>query len=83
MSCACISNQKKIFISVQTAVIAFIIFNPIIFKVIRGIFGSWVSSVEGCPTMPGLLLHTLLFGFVIYLLMIKSPRQTSQNRQIQ
>lgn len=79
MTCSCITNEKKLFISVQTAIIAFIIFNPLTFQVMRGMFGGWVSTVDGCPNTLGLIFHTFVFGLVIFLLMrpFKNQRQTA------
>ena len=78
MSCSCISKEKKLHISVQTAIIAFIIFNPFTFQIMRGLLGGWVSTVEGCPKNLGVILHTFVFGLVIFLLMrpFKNPRQS-------
>lgn len=85
MTCACISNEKKMYISIQTALIAFVIFNPVLFQVVSGVLGRWIASSDGCPTMMGLFLHVALFGIIIYLLMkpnkktaeqIKNQRQT-------
>jgi hypothetical protein len=83
MACACISNEKKIFISIQTAIIAFVLFNPVVFNFVRSILGTWVSSVDGCPTVSGLVLHSVLFGLIVYLLMIKRPRQNARNLPLQ
>ena len=85
-SCACLSEQKKMYISIQTALIAFVLYNPMVFKLVRGLLGSWVSSVEGCPSVMGLVLHTLIFAVVLYLLMkpsAKTPRQTVQSLPLQ
>ena len=78
MSCACISNDKKMYISVQTALIAFVLYNPVTFQIVRSIVGGWVSSAEGCPKTLGLILHTALFGVILYFLMrpVKNQRQT-------
>ena len=85
MSCACISNEKKMFISAQTALIAFILFNPIVFQLMRGILGAWVASTDGCPTVTGVLLHAVVFGVIVYLLMLKPKkiRQTVQSLPLQ
>ena len=69
MTCACLSNKKKLYISIQTAVIAFLIFNPLLFKVVRSVLGGWVASADGLPSMAGLLVHALVFTAVLYLLM--------------
>lgn len=77
MTCACLSNQKKLYISIQTAVIAFLIFNPVLFKVVRSVLGGWISSAEGCPSMAGLFVHALVFTGVLYLLMKPSFNKKS------
>ena len=84
-SCACLSNQKKMYISIQTALIAFVLYNPALFSIVRSVLGNWVSSADGCPSMAGLLLHTLIFGVILYLLMkpSKTPRQTVQSLPLQ
>jgi hypothetical protein len=33
--------------------------------------------------MSGLVLHSALFGLIVYLLMIKRPRQNAQNLPLQ
>lgn len=77
-SCACITQEKKLRISIQTAIIAFIFFNPVTFQIVRGILGGWVATVEGCPKAMGLFLHVFLFGLVVFLLMrpFRNQRQT-------
>ena len=77
MTCSCITQDKKLVISIQTAIIAFLIFNPFTFQIMRCLFGGWVSTLEGCPKNMGMLFHTFVFGFVIFLLMrpFKNQRQ--------
>lgn len=77
-SCPCLSNQKKLYISIQTALIAFILFNPMTFQAVRSLIGGWVATAEGLPKTLGLLLHTALFGFILYVLMkpAKNQRQS-------
>ncbi len=82
MSCKCISNEKKVIISIQTGLIAFLIFNPATFQIVRNLLGGWVSNAEGLPTIYGLILHTLLFSILIYLLMIKKPHQILLDRPL-
>ena len=69
MTCGCLSNRKKMIISAQTALIAFIIFNPIVFQAVRNLFGGMIANGDGLPTAFGMILHAALFGLVIYLLM--------------
>lgn len=84
MTCPCLSNQKKMYISIQTAIIALIVFNPLLFKMMGSVLGDWVSSQAGLPTMAGLLLHGVVFAVILYFLMkptkaaedVKSQRQS-------
>jgi hypothetical protein len=41
----------------------FIIANPALFKITRGL-GGWVASAEGLPKTGGLLLHAVVFAVV-------------------
>lgn len=83
MTCACLSNEKKMYISLQTALIAFLFFNPLLFKLVSSVLGKWVASGEGAPTMLGLALHTVLFGLVLYLLMKPTKSQKEEAAKIQ
>ena len=46
----------------------FIIANPALFKITRGL-GSWVASPEGMPKTGGLLLHAVVFAIVTRFIM--------------
>jgi hypothetical protein len=35
--------------------------SPLAFKTTREVFGTWIASPEGLATLPGLLLHALVF----------------------
>ena len=53
--------------------IAFMVFaNPAIFKIVRGIIGSWVAGSDGVATNAGLLLHGILFVIIVGFLMRKT-----------
>jgi cbb3-type cytochrome oxidase subunit 3 len=59
--------------------IAFVIFaNPAVFKLVRGVAGSWVASSEGLATNAGLLLHAVIFVLVVGFLMRKLRRSNYQ-----
>jgi hypothetical protein len=45
-----------------------VVANPAAFKVTRQIFGDWVAGPEGLATIPGLLLHALVFLFLVRVL---------------
>lgn len=63
------SDTLKAKYSFQSALLFFLIANPAAFQVMRRVLGGWVASDTGCPTGAGLLLHSLVFGLVVFLLM--------------
>jgi len=71
--CGCGCNGKKqeqkFLISVMSALVFFVVANPETFRVMRKVFGSWVSSPTGCPSTGGLALHTLVFLLVTWAMM--------------
>jgi hypothetical protein len=50
--------------------------HPATYKTVRGILGNWVASAEGLATFPGLLLHALVFVFLVGWLMQVLPRKS-------
>lgn len=45
--------------------------SPLAFKTTRRIFGDWVAGPEGLATVPGLLLHALVFLIVVSFLLAR------------
>lgn len=60
------NKNHKFIISVMSALIFFIVANPDTFIAVRRIVGTWVSSPTGCPTLPGLVLHSVVFMLVVW-----------------
>ena len=60
---------EKFLISVLSAVLFFIVAHPQTFRLVRGLVGDWVSNAAGCPTLLGLLLHSIVFFFIVWGLM--------------
>lgn len=60
----------------QTALIAaltfYIVSSPITYGVTQKLIGDWVYIADhtGCPTGPGLFVHTAIFGVITYLMML-------------
>ena len=69
MGCGEPSQMLKFRISLMSALLFFVIANPETFKIIKKVFGSWVSSPTGCPTMSGLVLHSVVFLLITWALM--------------
>ena len=68
--CGCGCNGKKqeqkFLISIMSALVFFVIANPETFRIMRRVFGSWVSSPTGCPSTGGLALHTIVFLLITW-----------------
>ena len=95
--CGCGCNgkkqEKKFLISVMSALIFFIIANPTTFRVMRRIFGSWISTPNGCPSRNGLVFHTLVFFLVVWGIMnipgsegfmvMESPSPSIESKEVE
>ena len=59
------------------SIIAFIIVSlPFTYKLTKGLLGRFVGRLadpSGCATPLGLAIHAIVFGFIIYGLMIINP----------
>jgi hypothetical protein len=62
---------SKIHIALLAAVIYFVIANPMTYKIVDSIIGTFfpVASASGCPTFAGLLFHTFVFFLITYFVM--------------
>ena len=69
--CGCDGKKQehKFLISIMSALVFFVVANPETFRVMRKVFGSWVSSPTGCPSTGGLALHTIVFMLVTWAMM--------------
>ena len=54
--------------------------NPVVFKLVRGVAGSWVAAADGAATMAGLALHGVLFVLIVGFLMRKLGRSSFDTR---
>jgi hypothetical protein len=53
----------------MSAILAFaLVASPAAFKVTRNFFGGWIASQDGLATLPGLLLHGLVFVILMTLI---------------
>jgi hypothetical protein len=54
-----------------TALVFFLVANPETYKLFQRAFGRWVTIADGgCPTPEGFFLHTALFFFLLWALMM-------------
>jgi hypothetical protein len=63
--------SPKVRAALLAAVIYFIIANPMTYKIVDAIIGTFIpiASASGCPTFAGLLFHTFVFFCVTYFIM--------------
>lgn len=70
--CGCAGLKKsdvlKGKVSFQAALLFFLIANPVIFQLTNKLLGGWVAD-GGCPTAAGLILHTVVYGLLTFLIM--------------
>lgn len=64
--------DPRILYSLESALVFFVIAAPFMYQITHAIFGKLfaVLSRNGCPTYAGVILHALVFGLIVYLLMV-------------
>ena len=71
--CGCGCNgkkqEKKVFISLMSAALFYIVANPQTFLILKNLTGFNLANSVGCPTGLGLLIHALVFFLVTWYLM--------------
>lgn len=66
--------------SVQAALLFFIVSSPMVYSFVNKVFAV---ATNGCPTSKGLIVHTIVYGILSYLLVkVNSPRETFAFRGI-
>jgi hypothetical protein len=66
------STAAKISATIQSIVIFLIISAPFTYKITNGLLGGIIGKLadaSGCPTTLGLIVHSLVFGLIVYGLM--------------
>lgn len=68
--CGCGCNGKKqeekFIISIISALTFYVVANPMTFRFVRRILGSRIASPNGCPTAFGLVIHAIVFMFIVW-----------------
>jgi len=70
-------SDVKVMASLQSALLFLVVANPATYRLVNSIFGflfKVANSNTGAPTTMGLVLHSIVFGLLAYVLMnIKRP----------
>jgi hypothetical protein len=71
--CGCGCNgrkqQEKFVTALITGLVFFVIANPETFRLVRRVLGARIATPNGCPSTIGLLVHTLVFILLIWVMM--------------
>lgn len=63
--------DPRFFYSVQAALLFLIISSPILYSFVQKVLGRFFTvAIKGCPTVPGLVLHSVVFALVTYIFMV-------------
>jgi hypothetical protein len=65
--------DKKISATIQSMIIFIIISLPITYKLTNSLFGNIIGKLAdpyGCPTTLGLIVHAIVFGLIVFCLML-------------
>ena len=63
--------DARLFYSFQAALVFLIVSSPILYTFVQSIFGKlFTVAVKGCPTIAGLILHSVVFALVVYVIML-------------
>lgn len=70
------SLSLKVSATIQSVIAFLLVSLPFTYKLTNGLLGRIIGRLadsHGCPTMLGLMVHAVVFGFIIYGLMIINP----------
>jgi ABC-type sulfate transport system permease component len=67
-----LNNKQKWVVSVWVALLFLLIASPFMFKITNAITNTlgFQTSLDGCPNIWGLLLHTVVFAVLVRLMML-------------
>ncbi len=67
------SIDKKISATIQSIIIFLIVSLPFTYKITNSLLGNIIGKLadsSGCPTPLGLFIHAIVFGLIVYGLML-------------
>lgn len=70
------SNRDKIYATIQSVIIFLLISAPFTYQITNNYLGSILGKLaepSGCPTTLGLFVHSIVFGLIVYGLMVIAP----------
>ena len=69
--CGCDGSkqEEKLINSVISGLTFFVISNPETYRLMRSILGARIATPTGCPSTMGLVLHSIVFVLVVWMMM--------------
>jgi hypothetical protein len=64
-----LDTLTKISHTTYGSLIFYFVANPATYRVLSSLFGSWISNINGCPTNQGILLHSIVYIFMLVTVM--------------
>ncbi len=65
---------SKIHATLQAVIVFLLVSLPFTYKITNGLLGGLVGNLadsSGCPTGLGLFVHSIVFGLIVYALMLR------------
>lgn len=73
--------SEKILYSFQASLLFFIIASPFMYNFTNKLLKSIVQvNLNGSPTLNGLILHSIVFGLIVYLLMLLQDKKDNEKK---
>ena len=65
------TELQKAKYSLYSAIVFLLIASPFMFKIVQSILGRLVTiaSPSGCPSSAGLVIHSVVFGLIVFAMM--------------
>ncbi len=60
--------DRKVSATIQSILVFYIISHPVVYRLTNSLVGGLANS-SGCPTPMGLIVHSIVFGGIVYGLM--------------
>ena len=77
--CGCGGSKakEKFMTALIMSLIFYVVSNPVTYRIVRRILGSFIATPNGCPTQVGILVHTAVFMAIVWgILNVKKEKYT-------
>ena len=64
-----INSLAKLNHTITATLVFFLLSTPFAYKLVGSLLGTWVADQNGCPTTEGVIVHAVVYTFIIFGLM--------------